>query len=203
MSDRDAILARVRSAVERRVPHPGRYHPAPLPATWEAFASALRSAGGEPHGPVSRAALGAELSRLCREWAPASRVVAAGPALAALGLGPWEAARDDAAPASFADVAVAVVWGSVAVAENAAVALAGAHLRSRALPFLCERLVVLVETTALVPDMHAAIARMPVDATAHHHYTWVSGPSKTADIEQALVLGAHGPRACTVIAIEG
>jgi L-lactate dehydrogenase complex protein LldG len=28
---------------------------------------------------------------------------------------------------------------------------------------------------------------------------WLSGPSKTADIEQALVIGAHGARSCTVL----
>lgn len=147
-------------------------------------------------------ALGFELSRLCRSWAPEGRVVAAGPALDALGPGPWHAARDGAAPATFSDVAVAVLFGSVAVAENGAVALCGAHARARSLPFLCERLVLLVETGSVVADMHAAIERLPADATAHHHYTWISGPSKTADIEQALVLGAHGPRACTVVAVD-
>jgi L-lactate dehydrogenase complex protein LldG len=110
--------------------------------------------------------------------------------------------RDDAAPATFSDVAVAVLFGSLAVAENGAVALSGAHARVRALPFLCERLVLLVEAGSVVPDMHAAVERLPDDATAHHHYTWISGPSKTADIEQALVLGAHGPRACTVVAFD-
>jgi L-lactate dehydrogenase complex protein LldG len=203
VSERDAILARVRSAVERRAPHPGAYAPPPGPRDWETFASALRAVGGEPLGPLARAALGFELSRLCRSWAPGGRVVAAGPALAALGPGPWQPARDDAAPATFADVAVAVLFGSFAVAENGAVAVHGAHARVRALPFLCERLVLLVEAASVVADMHAAIDRLPGDATAHHHYTWISGPSKTADIEQALVLGAHGPRACTVIGLEG
>jgi L-lactate dehydrogenase complex protein LldG len=203
MSERDAILARVRSAVERRAPHPGAYAAPPGPRDWETFAAALRAVGGEPLGPLARAALGFELSRLCRSWAPGGRVVAGGPALAALGPGPWQAAPDAAEPATLADVAVAVLYGSLAVAENGAVALAGAHARLRALPFLCERLVLLVEVASVVADMHAAIDRLPADATAHHHYTWISGPSKTADIEQALVLGAHGPRACTVIGLEG
>jgi L-lactate dehydrogenase complex protein LldG len=188
--------------VERRAPHPGAYAAPTGPRDWETFATALRAVGGEPLGPLARAALGFELSRLCRSWAPGGRVVAAGPALAALGPGPWQAVPDDAAPATFADVAVAVLFGSLAVAENGAVALHGAHARARALPFLCERLVLLVEAGSVVADMHAAIAGLPGDATAHHHYTWISGPSKTADIEQALVLGAHGPRACTVIAVD-
>ncbi len=202
MSERDAILARVRSAVGRLTPHPGRYAAPPAAADWGAFASVLRSVGGDPLGPLTRSALGFELSSRCRTWAPGGRIVAAGPALAALGPGPWQSVPDDSAPHACSDVAVAILWGSVAVAENAAVALHGAHAPVRALPFLCGRLVLLVETASLVADMHAAIDRMPADATEHHHYTWISGPSKTADIEQALVLGAHGPRACTVVGLE-
>jgi L-lactate utilization protein LutC len=44
---------------------------------------------------------------------------------------------------------------------------------------------------------------MPADALAHHHFTWVSGPSKTADIESTLVIGAHGPRALAAVAVHG
>ena len=50
-----------------------------------------------------------------------------------------------------------------------------------------------------VEDLHAAFAALPPDALAGHHLTWISGPSKTADIEQTLVLGAHGPRALAVL----
>jgi len=201
VSDRDAILARVRSAVGRLAPHPGAYAPPPSAGDWATFAEALRAAGGEPLGPLERGALGFEISRACRGWAPGGRVVAAGPALEALGPGPWQPLDGTADPHTLADVAVAILWGSVAVAENGAIALHGAHAPLRALPFLCDRLVLLVETRSIVATLHDAIAALPPDATAHSHYTWISGPSKTADIEQALVLGAHGPRACAVVAI--
>ena len=68
---------------------------------------------------------------------------------------------------------------------------------------ICERLVLLVETRRIVPEMHAALAGLPEGALAQHHFTFVAGPSKTADIEGALVLGAHGPRALAVFAIDG
>jgi L-lactate dehydrogenase complex protein LldG len=190
----------VRAATARATPHPGGYVPPALPGDWEAFAEALREAGGEPIGPIARGALAAEVTRLCA-LAGAGRVVVAGPAQEALGPGPWRALAAGAEPRDLGDVAVAILSGSLAIAENGAVALDGRHARVRALPFLCERLVLLVPARAVVPDLHAAIARMPADATAWHHYTWISGPSKTADIEQSLVFGAHGPRSCAVVGV--
>ena len=201
MSDRDAILARVRAASPRRAPHPGVYVPPPLACDWETFADALRSAGGEPVGPVARSALAAEVARACAAGASGGRVVAVGPAVDALGAGPWRALADDVDPRTLGDVEVAILTGSLGIAENGAVALDGRHARVRALPFLCERLVLLLDARALVPDLHAAIARMPAEATGWHHYTWISGPSKTADIEQSLVFGAHGPRTCAVVGV--
>ena len=87
------------------------------------------------------------------------------------------------------------------MAENAAVAVEGKYVRVRALPFLCEELVLLLDLGAIVSNMHEAVSRMPADATRFHHFTWISGPSKTADIEQTVVLGAHGPRSLVVVGI--
>ena len=70
-------------------------------------------------------------------------------------------------------------------------------MNERALAFLSQHLVVLVPATALVADLVTAQARLPVPPP--HHLTWMSGPSKTADIEQTLVVGAHGSRSLTVI----
>jgi L-lactate dehydrogenase complex protein LldG len=61
----------------------------------------------------------------------------------------------------------------------------------------------LLDTGRLVADMHAALAGLPADALAQHHFTFVAGPSKTADIEGTLVLGAHGPRALAVFGVDG
>jgi L-lactate dehydrogenase complex protein LldG len=201
VSDRDAILARVRAGARRLAPHPGAYRAPALACDWETFADALRAAGGEPIGPVARTALATEVARLGLPHSRDARVVAVGPALPALGPGPWRALPDDVDPRTLGDVDTAILFASLGIAENGAVALDGRHAPVRALPFLCDRLVLLLEARALVPDLHAAIERMPRDATAFHHYTWISGPSKTADIEQSLVFGAHGPRACAVVGI--
>ena len=86
--------------------------------------------------------------------------------------------------------------------ENGAVGLDGREAHPRALPVICDRLVLLVETRRVVADMHAALAQLPDGALAQHHFTFVAGPSKTADIEGELVLGAHGPRALIVVGID-
>jgi L-lactate dehydrogenase complex protein LldG len=99
-------------------------------------------------------------------------------------------------------VALALATGRLAVAENGAVAVLGADVRERSLLHLAERLILLVPATGLVPDLHSAFRALPGDALDAHHLTWIAGPSKTADIEQTLVFGAHGPRALAVLLYE-
>jgi L-lactate dehydrogenase complex protein LldG len=48
--------------------------------------------------------------------------------------------------------------------------------------------------------MHEACAR--VAAGPKEYGLFIAGPSKTADIEQALVIGAHGARSCTVFVVD-
>jgi L-lactate dehydrogenase complex protein LldG len=202
LSGRDEILERVRTTSSRSLPHPGA-HPAPaLPATPEAFRTALTTAGGELVGPLALALLGEAAARRATAWAPSGRVVATKRAGSVLGPGPWEVADPDARPETFADVTLALANGRLAVAENGAVAVLGADVRERALLHLAERLILVVPAAGLVPDLHSAFRALPVDALDAHHLTWIAGPSKTADIEQTLVHGAHGPRALAVLLYE-
>jgi hypothetical protein len=199
VSDRDAILERVRGATSGRVAHPGRHQPAPGPGGWEAFAACLREVGGSPHGPVGADLLADTAASLAQRLAGGGRIAAERAAADLLGTGPWQVPAADADPHSFADVAVAIVPGRVGVAENAAVAIEGRRAVHRSLAFLCEHLIVLLPEAAIFADMHRAMAALPRDATHFHHLTWISGPSKTADIELALVVGAHGPFSVHVI----
>jgi hypothetical protein len=197
---RARVLGAVRAAVSHAAPHPGA-HPAPhLDGSWAGFAAVLAGVGGAAYGPVSRAALPGEALALARAEAAGGRIVAEPSAAALLGAAPGlEVARAGAPPASFADVAVAIVRGELAVAECGAVAVLGRDAPQRALLFLAERVVLLVDAARVVGDLHAAFRALPPDALAAHHLTWISGPSKTADIEQTLVFGAHGPRALAVL----
>lgn len=103
----------------------------------------------------------------------------------------------DTTPSDLVQVQLAVIRGRIGVAENAAIWIDDMQLPHRAVPFVAEHCVLLLSSDDLVMDMHAAYA-----ALAGRRYGWgvfVSGPSKTADIEQSLVIGAQGPRTLLVV----
>lgn len=89
-----------------------------------------------------------------------------------------------------------VVRGRFAVAENAAVYVDAADLSARNDIVRAEHLVVIVPFSAIVPTMHEAMRLMPADSACGW---FLSGPSKTADIEQSLVFGAQGSRTHHVV----
>jgi L-lactate dehydrogenase complex protein LldG len=103
-------------------------------------------------------------------------------------------------PHDLADIDVAVLPGQFAVAENAAVWVTDQNVALRALYFICQHLVLVVPADQIVDHMHAAYERLAFDAPLFGAF--ISGPSKTADIEQSLVIGAHGPRSLTVYLLE-
>lgn len=89
-----------------------------------------------------------------------------------------------------------VVPGRFAVAENGAVYVDAADLDARADIVRAEHLVLVVPAAALVPTMHEAVRLVPSGSACGW---FLSGPSKTADIEQSLVVGAQGARTLHVI----
>lgn len=102
-------------------------------------------------------------------------------------------------PHELAPVDVAIAPGEFAVAENAAVWVTDQVVRHRALYFLTQHLVLVVSRDAFVQNLHQAYERLEFSQPGYG--LWISGPSKTADIEQSLVIGAHGPRSLTVLLV--
>ena len=91
---------------------------------------------------------------------------------------------------------LAIIEGDFAVAENGAIWVSEKHLPHRVLPMITQYLVIVVKKSEIVSNMHRAYERVKVDETGFG--TFISGPSKTADIEQSLVIGAHGARGLVV-----
>jgi len=99
-------------------------------------------------------------------------------------------------PHSFEDVEVAIIKAHFSVAENGAVWLTDGLMGQRIIPFICQHLAVIIRAEDIVPTLHEAYE---IIGTGDYGFGgFIGGPSKTADIEQALVLGAHGPLSMTV-----
>lgn len=97
-------------------------------------------------------------------------------------------------------VDLAVLKGDFFVAENGAVWLPETNMLNRSLPFITQHLVLVVNRDTLVPNMH--VAYQHIDRESLTYGVFICGPSKTADIEQSLVVGAHGARSLTIVLTE-
>ncbi|WP_194972360.1 LutC/YkgG family protein [Aquiflexum lacus] len=96
-----------------------------------------------------------------------------------------------------ADIEVAIIQGQFGVAENGAIWLTDENMGLRALPFITEHLVIVLDEKSLVDNMHTAYKKI---GDQHSGFgLFIAGPSKTADIEQSLVIGAHGAKSLRVV----
>lgn len=93
-----------------------------------------------------------------------------------------------------------VLKGQLGVAENGAIWLTDKDCVERVLPFITQHLVLVIDKQTLVGNMHQAYGVMGKQNPDYG--VFIAGPSKTADIEQSLVIGAHGPRSLQVFIIE-
>ncbi|PIQ20318.1 MAG: lactate utilization protein B/C [Cytophagales bacterium CG18_big_fil_WC_8_21_14_2_50_42_9] len=100
---------------------------------------------------------------------------------------------------AFADLELAVITSSLAVAENGAVWITEDMVQERVLPFIAQHLAFIIRADDIVPTMHEAYEQ--IGDADYGFGTFIAGPSKTADIEQSLVLGAHGPKSLLVFII--
>ena len=102
-------------------------------------------------------------------------------------------------PHSYDDVELAIIKAHFSVAENGAVWLTDDIMGQRIIPYICQHLAVIVNAESIVPTLHEAYEK--IGQGDYGFGGFIAGPSKTADIEQALVLGAHGPLSMTVFII--
>ena len=99
-------------------------------------------------------------------------------------------------PHDLETIDLAIIAGQTAVSENAAIWISDTYSPHRALLFITQYLMIVINKTDIVTNMHKAYQAIKIDETGWG--CWVSGPSKTADIEQSMVIGAHGARGLIV-----
>ena len=163
-----------------------------------AFAESLRAAGGKAvSAPEGEEDVRAFIARTIHEEYPEAHTMVS--AIGELPGVPAAAPETFASPSDLDGTDVAVVRGRLGVAENGAVWIdeCGRH---RALLFIAEALVIVLDRNSVVDNMHQAYAALE-EAEVPSFGTFISGPSKTADIEQALVFGAHGASSVVVVLV--
>lgn len=104
-------------------------------------------------------------------------------------------------PHALDGIHTAILPARLGVCENGAVWLEETELGPhRVLPFIAEHLFIVLHASDLVPTLHQAYERIARIGTGFGLF--LAGPSKTADIEQCLVIGAHGARGATVFILD-
>jgi len=159
---------------------------------FETFAAMLESVGGKAL-LISKE----DLDKTIQEIYPNEKVIASNVDFCTLGnfqANSFENARD------LEDIDLAIVKGHFAVAENGAVWVKNEENRHRALYFIAQNIVIVIDEKNIVNNMHEAYEKLSFDKAGFG--VFISGPSKTADIEQSLVIGAHGPKSGYVIFIK-
>ncbi|MCK5774594.1 MAG: LUD domain-containing protein [Bacteroidales bacterium] len=91
-----------------------------------------------------------------------------------------------------AKLEIAVLQGEFAVEENGSVFVRDNKMGNKMIPTITEYLVLVVSKNEIVKNMHEAYKRF--DLGKMEYGVFISGPSKTADIESTLVFGAHGAK---------
>lgn len=195
VDSRTEILTKLRRQIVDRVELPevlqGPWIEYPDPV--QQFATMVELAGGSCTRLDDLSELPSRL-RQSEEWQRAKRIfsrVDAVPGNVDLD------AIDD--PHALSDLDFVVYPAEFAVAENGAVWLTDRDLRHRVLFFITQFLVLVVDHTQVVQTLHQAYERATVPQPGFG--LLLSGPSKTADIEQSLVIGAHGCRELQVFLI--
>ena len=93
---------------------------------------------------------------------------------------------------------VGIIRGKFGVAENACIWIPQT-MKEKAVCFISENLIILLPKSQIVNNMHEAYKRIEFDKEYDGYGTFISGPSKTADIAQVLVMGAQAARSATVL----
>ena len=191
MSSKEDILKKYRANIREQYDMPDLSditaitYPDPLLQ----FINMTRSVGGN----AIEVEEGRDINELIRELYPDAKEIASNlPEITIATRNPDEVGR--ARDLNGTDVGI--IRGSFGVAENACVWIPQ-QMKEKAVCFISEHLVILLKKSEIVNNMHEAYRR--IQFNDYGYGTFISGPSKTADIAQVLVMGAQAARSATVL----
>ena len=191
MSSKEEILKRYRSNVRQKFDMPDLSdikaitYPEPLVQ----FVTMTKNVGGQ----VIEVDEGRDINQLIRELYPDATEIASNlPEITIATRNPDEVGR--ARDLNGTDVGV--IRGMFGVAENACIWVPQ-QMKEKAVCFISENLIILLPKSQIVNNMHEAYRRIAFND--YGYGTFISGPSKTADIAQVLVMGAQAARSVTVL----
>ncbi len=193
MSTKEEILSKYRKNIQQRFDMPDLTdikaitYPDPL----EQFISMTQTVGGK----VVELKPGQDINVLIKELYPDAKEIASNlPEITIATRNP----DTIGSPQALNGTDVGVIEGKFGVAENACVWVPQ-QMEEKAVCFISENLVILLKKSEIVNNMHEAYKR--IEFNDYGYGTFISGPSKTADIAQVLVMGAQAARSATVVLI--
>lgn len=199
---RDVMLAAIRRNRPDPLPHPGTATPRAVEANAESRFSASAGLSMSKVIPLGAGeSLGEVLTALHPDALRVTHRLTGGLADDLASAPSWKNVAEvdeHTTIAHLAEIQLAVLPAQLGVIENGACWLGERDMGHRALPFSTEHLVMVVPRSQLVETMHEAYAQLACDGAFG---VFIAGPSKTADIEQSLVIGAQGPRSLAVVLV--
>lgn len=111
--------------------------------------------------------------------------------------------RSDSSPEKTRDQPWGITTARAAIAESGSVILHENRLEQRSVSLMTNKLIVVVRLDDLYPSLDdAANVLREIGSDGNSYATFVSGPSRTADIERQLTIGVQGPGELHVILVE-
>ena len=194
MASKEDILSKYRANVREKFDMPDLSDIAAItyPDPLLQFMNMTKSVGGN----AIEVEKGRDINDLIRELYPDAKEIASNlPEITIATRNPDEVGR--ARDLNGTDVGI--IRGSFGVAENACVWIPQ-QMKEKAVCFISENLVILLDKKQIVNNMHEAYRR--IEFNDYGYGTFISGPSKTADIAQVLVMGAQAARSATVLLLD-
>jgi L-lactate dehydrogenase complex protein LldG len=194
MSSKEVILKKYRANIRQQfdMPDLSDIQAITYPDPLMQFMNMTKSVGGN----AIEVDKGRDVNELIRELYPDAKEIASNlPEITIATRNPDEVGR--ARDLNGTDVGV--IRGVFGVAENACVWIPQT-MKEKAVCFISEHLVILLKKSEIVNNMHEAYRR--IQFNDYGYGTFISGPSKTADIAQVLVMGAQAARSATVLLLD-